>query len=69
MHTQLAITTLQSGLQHSFSILYVSDGTYSLTSTPNNRFLRNFFMTVFNCSQSCCQKSAEGEEPGLLGPS
>ena len=25
-------------------ILYVSGGTYSLTSTPNDRFLRNFFM-------------------------
>ena len=24
-------------------ILYVSGGTYSLTSTPNNRFLRNLF--------------------------
>ena len=26
------------------SILYVSDETYSLTSTLNHRFLRNFFM-------------------------
>ena len=25
-------------------ILYVSGGTYSLTSTPNDRFLRNFFV-------------------------
>ena len=25
-------------------ILYVSGGTYSLTSTPNDKFLRNFFM-------------------------
>ena len=25
-------------------ILYVRGGTYSLTSTPNDRFLRNFFM-------------------------
>ena len=27
-----------------FVDLYVSSGTYSLTSTPNDRFLRNFFM-------------------------
>ena len=26
-------------------ILHVSGGTYSLTLTPNDRFLRNFFMT------------------------
>ena len=28
-------------------ILYVSGGTYSLTSTPNDRFLRNFFMAIW----------------------
>ena len=44
-------------------ILYVICGTYSLTSTPNNRFLRNFCMTGLFNSQSFCQKSAERKSP------
>ena len=51
IHTQLVITTLQSGLLTKFLtplmlsvlILYIRGGTYSLNSTPNNRFLRNFW--------------------------
>ena len=46
------LKVFQSGLQPSFShhsccwtfILYASGLTYSLTSTPSDRFLRNFFM-------------------------
>ena len=37
----------------------MSGGNYSLTSTPNDRFLRNFFKSDFIYSQSFCQKSAE----------
>ena len=55
-------------------IIYVSDGTYSITWTLNDRFLRNFFMTGFIYSQSFCQKSAERKSPkkyfvifGLVG--
>ena len=44
-------------------ILFVIGGTYSLTSTPNDRFLRNFLMAVFIYSQSFCQKSAERKSP------
>ena len=32
---------------------------YSLTSTPNDRFLRNFFRAVLFYSQSFCQKSLQ----------
>ena len=38
-------------------ILYVSGGTYSLTSTPNERFLTNIFMAIVIHSQRFCQKS------------
>ena len=44
-------------------ILYVSGGTNSLTSTPNDRFLRNFFMAYFIYSQSFCQKADERKSP------
>ena len=44
-------------------ILYESGGTYSLTSAPNDRFLRNFFMAGLFDSQSFCQKSAERKSP------
>ena len=53
LHTGLAITIFQSGLRPSFShnmcalILYASGGTYGLKSTPNNRFVRNFFYGRF----------------------
>ena len=40
-------------------IFYVSGGTYSLTSTSNDRFLRNFFMAGL----FICQKSAERKSP------
>ena len=32
-----------------------------MASTPNYKFLRNFFMAGFTYSQSCWQKSAEGK--------
>ena len=35
---------LASHITHVVLILYVSGGIYSLTSTPKDRFLRNFFM-------------------------
>ena len=45
-------------------ILYVSGGTYSLMSTPNDIF---FFWEAFHgnfiCSQSFCQQSAERKSP------
>ena len=44
-------------------ILYLSGGTYSLTSTLNDKFLRDFFMAGLFCSQSFCQKSAERKSP------
>ena len=44
-------------------ILHVSGGTYSLKSTPNDSFLRNFFMAILFHSQSFCQKSAERKSP------
>ena len=45
-------------------ILYVSGETYSLTSTPNDRFfLRNFLMAGFIYSSSFCQKSTERKWP------
>ena len=40
-------------------ILYVSRGTYSLMSTSNNSFLRNFFTAGLFYSQSFCLKSTE----------
>ena len=43
--------------------LYLSGGTYSLTSTPIDRFLRNFSWQCFIYSQSICQKSAERKSP------
>ena len=44
-------------------ILYVSGGTYSLTSTPNDRILRKIFHGKFIYSQNVCQKSAESKSP------
>ena len=75
----MSITDLQPGLWPRFShhsccvlILYVSGGTYSLTSTTNDRFLtnfliiglhdkflRNFTHVRFTYSLSFCQISAE----------
>ena len=43
-------------------ILYMSGGTYSLKSTPNNRFVRSISWQ-FVYSQSFCQKSAESKSP------
>ena len=40
-------------------ILYISGGTKSLKSTPNDRFFEKLFMTIFIYSQSFCQKSAK----------
>ena len=36
-------------------ILYISDGTYSLKSTPNGRFFEKLFMAIFIYIQSFCQ--------------
>ena len=47
-------------------ILYVSGGTYSLTSTLNDRFLKNFLMAGLFYSQGFCQKSAEKKAPNLV---
>ena len=44
-------------------ILYMSGGTYSLKSTPNDRFFEKLFHGHFIYSQSFCQKSAEGKSP------
>ena len=38
-------------------------GPYSLTSTPNDRFLWNFFMAGLFNFESFCQKSAERKSP------
>ena len=43
-------------------ILYASGETNSLTSTPNDRFLRNIFMVDLE-SKSFCQKSGERKSP------
>ena len=40
-----------------------SDLTYSLTSTPNDRFFEKLFHGRFIYSQSYCQKSAERKSP------
>ena len=40
-------------------ILYVSGGTFNLTSTPNNKFFEELLHGSFICSQSSCQKSDE----------
>ena len=37
--------------------------TYSLKSTPNDRFFEKLFMAVLSYSQSFCQKSAERKSP------
>ena len=47
------------------SILYVSGGTYTQTSTPNDKFLRNYFHATFIYSQSLCQKPAERKSPNF----
>ena len=43
-------------------ILYISGGTYSLKSTPNDRF-EKLFIAIFIYSQSFCPKSAERKSP------
>ena len=37
--------------------------TYSLESTPNDRFFEKLFMEIFIHFQSFCQKSAESKSP------
>ena len=44
-------------------ILYISGGTYSLKSTPNDKFFEKVFMAILFYSQSCGQKSAERKSP------
>ena len=44
-------------------ILYMNGGTYNLESTPNDRFLRSFFLSNVMFSQSFWQKSAERKSP------
>ena len=72
IHTQLVITTLLSGLRPSFSyhlhmlcafILYLNGGTYTLKSTPNDRFFEKLFMATLFTSQSFCQESPERKSP------
>ena len=43
-------------------ILYISPWTYSLQSTPNDKFFEKLFRAIFT-SQSFCQKSAERKSP------
>ena len=69
--TWLVVTTLQSILLTQFLtslmlcvlILYISGGTESLNSTPNDSFFEKLFMAVLIYSQSFCQKSAERKSP------
>ena len=42
---------------------YISGETYSLKSTPHDRFFEKLFMAVLIYSQSFCQKSAERKSP------
>ena len=44
-------------------ILYVSGGTYSLTSTPNDRFFRNFFMAVYFSLRVFARNLLRGSHP------
>ena len=44
-------------------ILEISGGTYSLTSTPKDRFFENSFLAIFIYSQSFYQKSAKRKSP------
>ena len=44
-------------------ILYISGGTYSLKSSPNDRFFWETFHGNFIYSQCYCQKSAERKSP------
>ena len=69
--TLLVITTHQSGLLTQFLtplmlcvlILYISGGTYSLKSTPNDRFFEKRFMAVLIYFQRFYHKSAEKKSP------
>ena len=45
------------------NFLYISGGTYSLKSTPNDRFWETIHGHFFIYSQSFCQKSAERKSP------
>ena len=36
---------------------------WNLQSTPRDKFLRNFFMSILICSQSFCRKSATRKSP------
>ena len=53
--------------QHTFMlsvlILYISGGTYSLNSTPNDKFFEKLFMAILFHAQSFCQKSIERKSP------
>ena len=79
----MVITTLQSGLLIWFLtplmvcvlIFVISGGTYSLKSTPNDRFFEKLFMAVLIYSQSFCQRNtfcilfwclAWGSIPGFI---
>ena len=44
-------------------ILYISGGSYSLKSTPNDKFSEKLFLAALIYSQSFCQKSAERKPP------
>ena len=76
LHAQLAITTLQSVLLTYFLtplmlcvlILYISGGTYSLRSIPNDRFLRNFIMAILLTRRvlEICWKEITEEIPSVF---
>ena len=44
-------------------IFYVSGGTYSLKSTPKDKFFEKLFMAILFTRESFCQKSAERKSP------
>ena len=44
-------------------ILYICGRTYSLKSTPKDRFFEKLFMAIYIYSQRFCQKSAERKSP------
>ena len=46
-------------------ILYISGVTYSLKSTPNDKFFEKLFMAILFTLRVFCQKSAEWKSPTI----
>ena len=44
-------------------IIYISGGTYTLKSTPKDRYFEKLLMAIIIYSQSFCKKSAERKSP------